>query len=54
MTEPDGDGGPGGAAAGVLIRVLIAEDQTLLRTIVAVAGFVRKSKAPAAENRASS
>lgn len=35
MTEPDGDGGPGGAAAGAPIRVLIAEDQALLRTTLA-------------------
>ena len=35
MTEPDGDGGPDGAAAGAPIRVLIAEDQALLRTTLA-------------------
>lgn len=35
MTEPDGAGGPGGAAAGAPIRVLIAEDQALLRTTLA-------------------
>ena len=35
MTEPDGDGGPGGAAADAPIRVLIAEDQALLRTTLA-------------------
>jgi len=35
VTEPDGDGGPGGAAAGAPIRVLIAEDQALLRTTLA-------------------
>ena len=35
MTEPDGNGGPGGAAAGAPIRVLIAEDQALLRTTLA-------------------
>ena len=35
MTEPDGAGGPDGAAAGAPIRILIAEDQALLRTTLA-------------------
>ena len=35
MTEPDGAGGPGGGATGAPIRILIAEDQALLRTTLA-------------------
>ena len=35
MTEPDDDGGPDGEATGAPIRILIAEDQALLRTTLA-------------------